>query len=416
MLKILRFAIALLCILDIQFIASGQTRSITYYLDIGLSNSPVLKDYGNQILSSRLDSLKLKASTLPQINAISGVGYSPTIHGYGYDETITNGGNYNAQLTASQNIFNRGILKPQYESIKIIGQLLENKKKISGIELRHSISEQYLLAYADIKQMENTQTIYLLLIEEESILKSLVNHGIVKQTAYFTFDLEMHTQNIFLSQLKNQYRIDIASLNMLCGINDTTLVNLSEPDFVPSNSSLSFRNSIFYMQFYMDSLKIKNERSLVDIRYKPHFALNADGGTLSSTPANLYRHSGVSAAIGLQIPIFDGNQRKYDYQKLALQEQSRSNYAVYFHSQYNLQINQLNIRYKGVMDIILQLKEQLKRSESLMDIGRKELNRGDISVTDFLLMVKGNIEIRNNLNQNQIKIWQIINDINYWNR
>lgn len=58
-------------IILVLFLVSGifvQAQPLDFYLQKGLENSPLLKDFRNQLLSGSLDSLLIQASYKPQIN------------------------------------------------------------------------------------------------------------------------------------------------------------------------------------------------------------------------------------------------------------------------------------------------------------------------------------------------------------
>jgi hypothetical protein len=66
------------------------------------------------------------------------------------------------------------------------------------------------------------------------------------------------------------------------------------------------------------------------------------------------------------------------------------------------------------MDIIPRLKQQYTLAESIARQDKELLNTGGISLTDFVIAVKNLVSIKQNLNQNEIKVLRIINEINYW--
>ena len=53
-------------------------QSLDFYLKKGVENSPLLKEFGNQLRSGTLDSLLANATFKPQINQVSQALYSPT--------------------------------------------------------------------------------------------------------------------------------------------------------------------------------------------------------------------------------------------------------------------------------------------------------------------------------------------------
>lgn len=396
------------------FTAYAQTQDLNYYIQQGENNSPLLKDYQNQIKTGAYDSMLIKAANRPQVLANGQVTISPSLHGYGYDQAITNGGNYAALVTVSQPIFNKGILAPQYRNIALQNQALNNTSRISKLDLKKNISAQYISAYATYQQLLSNKEVYQLLYTQQAILKKLVQSGLYQQTDYLNLQVALQSQEITVSQLIMQYKTDIATLNYLCGINDTGMVLLTEPDL----SAIGYydkSNSVFFRQFTIDSLKIANNKSMVDARYKPSVSWFADAGMQSSRPDLIYKSFGADFGLNLSVPIYDGKQRNLDYQKLKIAENTREDYASFFNHQYNQQRAMLVQQLNESESLVSQIQEKLKSAQLLIDLDKKQLNAGDLRITDYILAVNNYLTIKNNLDQAEISRYQIINQLNYWN-
>src|ERR1700733_15904031 len=90
-----------LCII-VSYSSSCQSNSLDYFVRQAITNSPLLKDFEGQIRSLSLDSSILRAARKVQVNGISNDLYAPVIHGYGYDEAITNGAQLSALIQVSK--------------------------------------------------------------------------------------------------------------------------------------------------------------------------------------------------------------------------------------------------------------------------------------------------------------------------
>lgn len=400
--------------LSISIPALSQTNDLNYYLQQGVVNSPLLKDFQNQIKTGAYDSMLIKAANRPQVLANGQVTISPSLKGYGYDQAITNGGNYAALVTVSQPIFNKGILAPQYRNIVLQEQATGNTIQISKLDLKKNISAQYITAYATYQQLLSNKEVYRLLYSQQNLLKKLVQSGLYKETDYLNLEVALQSQEITVSQLIMQYKTDIATLNYLCGINDTAMVLLTEPD-ISSTRYYNQSNSVFFRQFTIDSLKIANNKSIVDARYKPSVSWFADAGLQASRPDIIYKSFGADFGLNLSIPIYDGKQRKLNYQKLKIAENTRADYASFFNHQYNQQRAMLIQQLTESENLISQIQGKLKSSQLLIDLDKKQLNVGDLRITDYILAINNYLTIKNNLDQAEISRFQIINQLNYWN-
>lgn len=179
--------IFLICTLVYGSILHAQSGNLDYYLKQGLENSPLLKDYRNQMSANLVDSEKIKAIYKPQINANSTNSYAPVINGWGYDEAITNGKNINAVLGFTQTLVSKKTLQTQFESVNLLNKGLDNTSKISEQDLKRTITAQYITTYGDEEQVNFLKETYQLLKEEDEVLKKLTRSNVYRQTDYLIF-------------------------------------------------------------------------------------------------------------------------------------------------------------------------------------------------------------------------------------
>jgi glutaredoxin 2 len=105
-----------------------------------------------------------------------------------------------------------------------------------------------------------------------------------------------------------------------------------------------------------------------------------------------------------------------NYNTLKLQEETRANYQSFFKTQYSQQIAQLNQQINENDNLINQIKEQLKYTESLIKVDTQLLQTGDVKMADLILAVSSYYQITNLLTQTTITKLQLINQLNYWNK
>jgi outer membrane protein TolC len=404
--------LVILVIMFFSGVVYNQTRTLDFYLNMGIQNSPLLKDLNNQINSALIDSLLIRSSKLPQVEARSQILYSPYYKNFGYDEVITDGGNYTGVVGVTQNIFNRTDINNKFNSVTIRRQSVNNSSKISVIELKRIITEQYLAAFADFNEVTFNKSFLEFARQECEIIRQFVNQGLCKQTDYLALLIETQTQEILVSYLTSQYVKDMRQLNQLCGLNDPELYHLTIPDLQIDGIS-DINNSPLLIQYKIDSLKIENEKEAIDVRYKAKVNWFADAGFLSSTPWNFYTHFGYSAGLTLSIPIYDGNQRANDKKKLSLAEDTRSAYEINFKNKFNQQILELNEELNSVRIRTSLLQKQLASSEQLVNAFRSQLEKGIIQMTEYLNALKNHRFITKNVNDNKVHIQQVINELNY---
>ncbi|HVV04306.1 MAG TPA: TolC family protein [Puia sp.] len=395
--------------------ARCQTNTLDFYIGQALHNSPLLKDYQNQLLSGELDSAIVRAGYMPQVTGTSINTYAPIINGYGYDNAISNGGNFSTLVGVNKTLIGKKHLDAQYETIRLQNQGIGNAAKISGQDLKKSITAQYITTYGDQQQLNFHRDISGLLRREDSLLKDLTEKNVYRQTDYLAFLVTVKQQALQMRQLEIQFQNDLNTLNYLCGIVDTLTVSLQDPGLslepLPDPD-----HSAFFRQYHLDSLKLRNDRSLIDFNYRPRANIYADGGYSSTLTYQAYKNFGVSFGITVTLPIYDGHQRKMQYSKLDIAERTRAGYKDFFTSQYKQQIAQLSQQLQATEALIGQINDQVKYSEALIDVNGKLLGTGDVKVADFILALSNYLNAKNLLTQNNITRLQIINQINYFNR
>jgi len=396
-------------------VCSAQTYTLDHYLDIAKNNSPLLKDLRNQVASNSIDSLRLLAGYKPQVNANSGGLYAPIIGGYGYSEAITNEHTLNALMAVSKTIVTRGNLNAQLQAITLQSQSLGNASKISEQDLKKAITTQYITAYGDLLQYRFNEEVVDLLSKEEQLLKKLTRSNVYRQSDYLTFLVTLKQQQLTLLQMRLLYKNDYTTLNYLAGIADTAMIELADPGLQQARLP-DPATSIFFRQYHLDSLKLINSRDLVDFTYKPKININADGGYNSDFMGQAYKNFGVSAGFSFTMPIYDGGQRKLQYRKISLEEETRENYKAFFNTQYRQQIAQLNQQISENENLLNQIDEQIKYSESLIKVDTELLQTGDVKIADLILAVNNYLTIKNLRTTTNINKLQLINQLNYWNR
>ncbi len=399
-------------LLIISLLVHGQTRDLGFYLSEGIHNSPLLNDLRNQANSAVSDSLLVQAAKRPLLEAKSSLQYSPYYHNFGYDEVITDGGNYMALMGVSQNIFNRQETNNKLRTAELQKKLANNSSRVTEKELLKAITDQYLMAYSDLIDLRFNKSFLELYNKENEIVLNFVKSGLAKQTDYLTLLIESQSQEILISQLNTQFNKDLMLLNRLCGINDSVAYELEKPELMVSgNSDITKLPS--FIQYKIDSLRIQNNKEAIDIRYKPKISWFADAGFLTSTPWNFYRHFGYSAGVSLNLPIYDGKQRNIEKQKLEFDENSRRMYENNFRNQYTTQVQQLNTEFRALNDMSVRLETQRKNSDQLMRTLKEQLEAGNIQMTEYINSVKSYRTIGRNINLINIQKLQVINEINF---
>jgi outer membrane protein TolC len=396
----------------LTLLAFNQTRNLEFYLDQGIHNSPLLNDYRNQIRSASSDSLLIRAAKNPLVEVKSQLLYAPSYRNFGYDEIVTDQGNYTAVMGISLPLFNKREINNKYEAVDIQKRTLNNSSQISINELKKVITEQYLTSFASYTDFLFNKNFLELLEKENVIVKQFVNNGIAKQTDYLSLLVETQSEEMLVTQIKSQYRKDLMLLSQLCGLNDSTWYELTDPR-IEMKGAPDITKSPAYIQYKIDSIRIENEKTAIDIRYKPKINWFADVGFLTSNPWNFYNHFGYSAGVSLNIPVYDGKQRGIEKQKLGFNENSRQAYQDTYYKQYFQQIQQLNLELSSLNEMSSLVENQLRTSEQLLSTLKEQLESGIIQMTEYISAIKNFKTTSRSINLLKMQKLQVINEMNF---
>jgi outer membrane protein TolC len=402
-------------ILFVSGMVMGQQKNLDYFIQLALSNSPLLNDYRNQVQINRADSQRIRATYQPQVTGTSNNAYAPVIKGYGYDGAITNGGQLSAVVGVNQAFVSKKYLNTQFETLRYQNQGIENTARLSEQDLSRTIIAQYITAYGDMQQLHFAREVNALLKKEENLLKALTASNVYRQTDYLTFLVTRQQQELSVKQLSIQLQNDYATLNYLSGIVDTAEAILAEPP-VTLHQLPEISQSVFFRKFIIDSLQLGNSRSLIDFTYKPKVNLYADAGYTSTVTYLPNKNFGTSFGVNVSVPIYDGRQKKIQYSKISIAERTRQGYKDFFTAQYSQQVAQLLQQLKATGELIEEINHQIKYAEGLINVNIKLLETGDAKIADLVIAVNNYLMAKNLLTQNNTSRLQIINQVNYWNR
>jgi outer membrane protein TolC len=402
------------CCVLLSFFSFAQPRNLDYFLRVAKQNNPSLKNFHSQILLLQIDSQALNASRRPQVHFLNTNSYAPITNGWGYDEAITNRANISGLVQASRNFLSRGNIAAQYRNIALQQQALLDTIQLSQQDLLRTITEQYITAYGDLMVFDFNKDVYELMKKEEEALKKLAQSSVYKQTDYLTFYVTMQQQELSYLQAQIQYNTDFLTLNYLAGLVDTTLERIERPVLADSLQP-DFYNSVFYNRFITDSLRLSNERGLIDYEYKPKIGFFTDAGYTSSLQHTPYKNFGFSAGISLTIPIYDGHQKQLRQSSVDIRERTRQNEREFYVNQYRMQIEMLRKQLTTIDLFVNKITRQIEYAHTLIVANGKLLQTGDITMRDYVTAINNYLSAQNLLTQNHISRLKILNQVAYWN-
>jgi len=394
-------------------ISAQSKNTLSYFLEKAKANSPVLNDYNNQVISNRIDSLKLKASYGFIVTGEGNAGYSPNIKGWGYDNALTNGQSLFAGVRVAKEFISRNNLNTRLEGLHAsVAQVLA-QKNISIQTLNKQITDQYIATYASQQRYNLSEEIIHLLNQEDIVLKKLTQAAVFKQTDYLTFKVTLQQNELTLEQQKADWQNNYSLLKYLSGIVDDTFEFLEKPTFTETLNPVSFDKSIYNEAFQADSLKLSNDAKIIEYNYKPKITAFSDSGYQSSFATTPYKNFGMSAGIGVTIPIYDGHQKKMLLQQNQLLLETRKKYLEQTQRQYQQQILQINNQFGQYNKMINTANQQITYAKTLVEANAKQLPTGDVKMVDFILSINNLLSLKGNIIQYNTTLFNLKNQLQY---
>lgn len=393
------------------FLVIAQTKNLPYYLQQAKINSPLLSNYQNQIESIGWDSVKLKASYGPQVAANGNLTYAPVVHGWGYDNAITNGQNVSALMVVTKPIIGKNNLDTRLQSFRINKDITANQSKLSEKALAQSITQQYITSYGSQQQLALANEILSFLKKEDTTLRKLARSSVFRQTDYLAFKVSLQQQQLVKDQLMTQALNELGNLNYLCGLQDSSFQNLQSPAMQITNE-FSFDSSAYAKTYRLDSLKNSNDAKIIGLNYKPTVSAFADGGYQSSLVDLPYKNLGASVGLNFSLPIYDGKQKRASLMQNKLLEDSRQKQRDFAKQQYQQKVLQLQQQIQQYEELIRQGEQQMKYTKTLIDAEKQQLETGDVRMTDYLLSIHNYLDLRTGIIQNNLSRMLLIAQLN----
>jgi len=284
---------------------------------------------------------------------------------------------------------------------------------LAAMQLKHDIAGQYIISCADLDILQFNRETLNFLKAEKDILRQLVEKGIQSQSAYMSFLLELQGLERQIKETGIQLKKDISQLNSTCGIQDTAIATLSIPS-LHSDAAYNKEENPFLRQFYYDSLRIANSRTIMENHYLPSVNWFADAGLLASQFNNIPKNAGLSFGINLGIPIFDWHQKKIQSQQFIIAEDTRTHYRDYFFLQRQQEISRLRNELYEIEESLKLYTKQKEFTDQMVKSAHQMLDAGTMPITDYLLMLRNYRELGFSLNQVRFRKEQLINDLNYF--
>ncbi len=419
-----------LCLLSFSYciLSAQQQRNIDFYQRLAYKNNPVLKQNNNvqHIVLLQNDLLKI-TNYKPQISLTGDLMFTPALlrngkvisfansyedNGLGYDAALSNRTLYAGQLNLTQNIFNRKIVQTAISQNNTYNETVELANKQLKHDIDKNVSDQYIGIYQTQQQMNYVQQIIRKINERKNIVEQLVKKGVMAESDFLMLGMTLMEEENGYELLRIQLISQLGQLQLLCNMKDTTIYEFEKPDLVLSSPVHEFQ----YQQKYVtDSSYIDWQQKVSETKYLPQVSLIANSGIYSSNISTLYRNIGFSGGVHLNLPIYDGQQRKNVAQQFQLEKENLKIGRDFSDGQIHASLNYLKQQISGTEKSIHMLDEQIKSHEQLLNILKEKIVIGQTSVTDYLVSLQEYATTCRSRAMTETNLLLLINQYNYIN-
>jgi outer membrane protein TolC len=411
---------------------AASPRDLAYYLTQARQNSPLSADVKNQSRAVQLETERLRAyytkatgslvgnytavPVLARDNGRTMLRYSAdnSTNYVGYDMALSNGALYQGYAQLTQPLFNQKRLEAFAQQAQGLALSQQNLSQLSLHDLEKLVGDQYILCRQDLDQLSYVREVLGILDKQRLLVRKLVEASLLKQSDYALLSIEVETQQLFLNTYRTAYHRDLLDLNVLCGLGDTTEVQLATPDLLLRPAGPALGLSGFTNRYRLDSLTLVANQRVFELRYRPVVNAFANGGLEAVSFADIPQRFGVSAGLSFSMFLFDGHQRQLS--------RDRTNVLLETTRAYRQNFATINpVRQQRLLYELRQLDErrrlartQIASYRQVLDSYKREVIAGQLSVVNYVQVLKNYAAATRDLVLLENNRLLLINAYNYW--
>lgn len=419
------------CLVCVASYGQARGRSLHDYVATAIQNSPLIKDYHNQTAITQAELQRLKAlytrsrmelngdylfvpvidtdgsSPSFQWNAQNGTDY------YGYDLGESSG-HLHSGITWTKPLLGKPSYKLAEEQAKINTDMAKNHIRMEKHQLERTVAEQYMLCVLDRSNIDFTDSIAIILDHQTTIIRRLLKNGLAKQSDLNLLSAQREANAEQRTSAIQSYQSHLMDLNLCCGIEDTSIVTISDTCIAMSLPP-QYRSSLFTEQFRLDSLNNETDMKSFNLQYRPHLDFFVNGGLQIGNFKGWYRHFGMSAGLTFAWTLYDGKQRRWKEQQVALQQATVQSYKENADYQRRMRIAQTLAEMKKYDERKAILQRQQREYDVVLSNYEKEIHNGQVSVLDYITVLINKIQTERNLMLLNTNRQLAVVAYNYWN-
>lgn len=407
---------------------SAQQADLNYFIDNALKNDAGIRQNINQQqiygLQERLINAQNKA---PQVTFTSDYKFdpffasdgksiaitpNPASDAFGYDAALTNGGLYATQLNVALNLLNKKAIRALQDQNTNLGAINASTRRQLEHDLKKNITDLYIQVYQAQQQEEYLAEVVQQVRERKATVEALVKRGLLQQSDYLLLEIEQNTRETDLSTARITEAAAYGALKNAALITDTAMTRLKEPviDLWADPGTYYYKE-----KFRLDSLNLVIQQNVFNTKYLPALTFNGSTGMMSSDFTNIPHNVGLEAGLHLNIPLYDGRQRKINDSQTKIGQQS----IIYARDNFTIQQKNYlqNIQKQiGLINQNNKLIEKLIEKQSLLlELDKEKLAHGQLSIIEYIKSISDYLAAKQSLTVARMQVLLLANQYNYYN-
>ena len=283
--------------------AQGKPFSLTDYLNIALQKHPLLGSAEQAKAAAVYSSEAVQKGYYPQIGIASHFIVAP-----GYDEVVTNGGEFGAQITASYLLYDGGSRSYEIQKGGVgvqQGTLNQTRTKADVI---YSVSSAFAAAVKEKRELDVVQQNFLQLNEYLQLVRQLHASGQGSETDVLKTTVDLNNAQIDIDARHTAFQNSLIALAQAAGLPsvdvsdvDSSLVAMSfDSTFIAARNIDIASQDLILKQAELDA-------QIAGAKLQPNISVAADAGALTSLPnlqqgvSNVF---GASMGLTFSLPFF----------------------------------------------------------------------------------------------------------------
>jgi len=387
--SILRRVAALFCLglplAPSSSVSQQDTVSLEQAIQLARKNHGSIRIAELSVQQSESRTRELQSSRLPTFLFHSHYLYTPE---GGYDEVVTNGGEYASQLTARVNVFD-GPRNSLIDQSAVLEEQARTLLQKSESDIAFSVRSIYYECQRAAEEIRIRRETVNRLEDYQQLLEQLRLGGHASDSDVLKAQVELNNARIELDQASGELEKSIVSLKTITALPFDRAIFISSqtepvPDTTASFASLPPDNNIDLQMLSQEKRSSEFDIQAARAERLPLVTLSGDVGALGVKPKDFHENLGYSALVSVEIPLFDwGGIGKRVEQKELSQSQIETQLQVRRREvESEWKITALDLQRNGRN--LLQYKENIVEAEKNYLTAKSRLAGGAGSNLDVL--------------------------------